>query len=113
MILATVRMAIPPPKRDEALKILRLTAERCWIRPGCLSCRIYEDVQERDVLMFEEKWSSKEDLERHLRSDEYYKVLLVMEMATEHPEVNFSEIARTTGLEMIEKSRRGLFPIEL
>ena len=107
MILATVRIVIPPSKRKEALQILRLTANESRIHPGCLSCRIYVDIEENNVLMFEERWGSQEDLERHLCSDAYYKVLLVMEMATKHPEVNFSEIAHTTGMEMVEKLRMG------
>lgn len=106
MILATVRMAILPQKRDEALKILRLTAEECGIQPSCLSCRIYEDVQEHGVLMFEERWRSQEDLERHLRSDEYYKVLLVMEMALEQPNIRFDTISESTGIETVEKARK-------
>jgi quinol monooxygenase YgiN len=105
MILATVRMAIPPQKRDEALKILRLTAEECGIQPSCLSCRIYEDVREHGVLMFEERWRSQEDLERHLRSDGYYKVLLVMEMALELPDIRFDTISGSTGIETVEKAR--------
>jgi quinol monooxygenase YgiN len=105
MILATVRMAIPPQKRDEALKILRLTAEQCRLRPCCLSCRIYEDVQEDNVLMFEERWMSREDLERHLRSDEYYKVLLVMEMALKQPDIRFDIISGSSGIETVEKAR--------
>lgn len=98
-------MAILPQKRDEALKILRLTAEECGIQPSCLSCRIYEDVQEHGVLMFEERWRSQEDLEQHLRSDEYYKVLLVMEMALEQPDIKFDTISGSTGIETVEKAR--------
>jgi quinol monooxygenase YgiN len=108
MILATVRMAIPPQKRDEALKILGLTAEECRFWPNCLSCRIYEDTQEHCVLMFEERWGSHEDLERHLRSDEYYKVLLVMEMALEQPEIRFDTISGSTGIETVEKARNSI-----
>jgi len=105
MILATVRMSIPAKKREEALKILGLTAAECRVWPGCLSSRIYEDVQEHSVLMLEERWSSQEDLERHLRSDEYYKVLLVMEMAVEQPEIRFDTISGSTGIETVEKAR--------
>jgi len=105
MVLATVRLTIPPQKRDEALKILRLTAEQCRIWPSCLSCRIYEDVQEHNVLMFEQRWGSQEDLERHLRSDEYYNVLLVMEMALEQPDIRFDTISESTGIETVEKAR--------
>jgi len=105
MILATIRMTIPPQKRDEALKILRSTARHCRMRPGCLSCNVYVDAQEDDVIMVEEIWTSEKDLEHHLRSGEYRNVLLVMEMARKHPEVRFNTVSASTGIETIEKAR--------
>ena len=105
MVLVTIRMAIRSKKYDEASKILRSTAEWSRIKPGCLSSRIYDDVQEDNVLMFEEIWRSEEDLEHHLRSDEYLKVLLVLEMAVKQPDIRFDTISSSTGIETIEKAR--------
>jgi quinol monooxygenase YgiN len=108
MILATVRMTIPPQKRDEALRILRSTAQQCGVHPGCLSCHTYEDLLEDNILMFEQRWRSQEDLERHLRSHDYHHVLLVMEMALKHPEIRFDTISGSTGLETVEKARSSI-----
>jgi len=105
MVIATIRMMIPPKKSDEALKILRSTAEWSKIKPGCLSSRIYEDELEDNFLMFEEIWRSEEDLECHLRSDDYRNVLLVLEMASKQPEIRFDIISSSTGIETIEKAR--------
>jgi len=105
MILANIRMRIPPQKRGEALRILRSTAEGDKILPGCLSCRIYEDLQENNVIMFEEMWRSEEELEQRLRSNEYRRMLLVMELAGEPPEIKFQTISETGGIEVIEKAR--------
>jgi quinol monooxygenase YgiN len=105
MVLATIRMIIPAKKRDEALKILRSVAEQFKVHSGCLGCHIYEEVQEDNVLMFEEMWKNEEDLAQHLRSDEYRNVLLVMEMALKHPEVRFNTVSTSTGIETIEKAR--------
>jgi quinol monooxygenase YgiN len=105
MILATIRMAILPQKRSEALNILRSMAKRWKNHSGCLGCHIYEDAQEENTLMFEEIWRSEGDLERHLRSEEYRDLLLVMEMALKHPEVRFNTVSTSTGIETIEKAR--------
>lgn len=112
MILATVRMAIPQQKRDEALKILRSTAEQCRVHSSCLACNISEDIQEDNILMFEQRWRSQEDLDRHLRSDAYRNVLLVMEMALNPPEIRFDTISRSSGIETIEKARSSTFIME-
>jgi len=105
MILVTLRMAIPVQKRVEALKILRSMVARNQAQPDCVFCRICEDILEDNVLQFEEMWRSEEELERHLRSDQYHKVLLVMEMALKQPEIRFDTISSSTGIEAIEKAR--------
>jgi len=105
MILATIRMMIPPKKRDDALRILRSLTEQCKDEPGCISCRIYGDLQEKGVLMFEELWRTEEDLDLHIRSDEYLNLLLVVEMALKQPEIMFNAISSSTGIETIEKAR--------
>jgi quinol monooxygenase YgiN len=114
MIHSTIRMQVSPQKHVEALRILRSTAERNKILPGCLHCRIYEDVQEDNLIMFEEIWTDEEAMERHLRSAEYRTVLLVMEMALHEPEVRFNTISRSTGIETIERAQestsRGEWP---
>ena len=105
MIHTTIRMVMPPGKRNEALGILDVVAERARVEPGCFFNRVYQDVKDENVLMVEELWNSEEELNRHLRSDDYRHVLFVIEMAMEPPEFNFRSIVQTSGLEAIEKAR--------
>jgi quinol monooxygenase YgiN len=105
MIIETVRMTIPPQKRDEAMKILRSMAEQCRDAPGCLSCHIYGDLQEKNVFALEQVWRAEEDLDFHLRSGEYLNLLLLLEMSLKQPEIRFDTISSSTGIEAIEKAR--------
>jgi quinol monooxygenase YgiN len=105
MIQATIRMLLPPQKRAEGLKILRSVAELCRDDPGCIGCHIYRDLQKKNLLMLEQVWRSEEDLDLHIRSDEYRNLLLVLEMATEFPKVRFDVISHSTGMDTIEKAR--------
>jgi quinol monooxygenase YgiN len=106
MIHSTVRIVTDTEKREEVFAILRSMAERTRVESGCITCRIYRDAQEEHSIMLEEIWKDEEDLNRHLRSDEYRNVLLVMEMAVEQPEIRFETVLRTNGIEIIEKARR-------
>ena len=108
MFHATIRMLIPPKRRREVLEILTSLAERFSFETGCISCRIYQDVEVEPMIMLEQLWMTGEDLERHLRSEEFRKVLLVLEMSRESPEIRFEEISRSTGMETIEKARNAL-----
>ena len=105
MIKASIRMEIPLQKRGEALKILRSVVELCRYDPGCLSSRIYGDLQENNVLMLEEVWKTEENLGLHIRSEEYRNLLLVIELALKQPEIMFDTISSSTGIELIEKAR--------
>ena len=105
MVRSTIRMYISPKKLNEALEILGSSIEQTQFEPGCISCRLYQDAQEEGLVMLEELWSSDTDMQRHLRSDKYHKILLVVEMAVEPPEIRFDGIAHSSGLETIEKVR--------
>ncbi len=105
MVHATLRMIMPVEKRGEALQILTSVAERCRFEVGCISCRIYQDALEGSVLMVEEMWQDEESLYRHLRSDDFRDMLLLSDIAVETPEIRFSVLAASSGVETIIKAR--------
>jgi quinol monooxygenase YgiN len=107
MIHASIRMKMPGQKVREAVETLHSVAELTRLHPGCISCWIYHDAQEEQVIMIEEVWRSQEELESHLRSPDYRNVLLVVEMAREKPEIKFKEFSDSTGIETIEKAISG------
>jgi quinol monooxygenase YgiN len=105
MVLATIRMLLSHQGYGEALNILRSIAEQNRVQPGCLSSRLYGDLEKEHTIIIEEMWQDQEALRRHLCSEEYRILLLILEMALEHPEIKFSTITTSTGIETIEKAR--------
>jgi quinol monooxygenase YgiN len=104
-IRASIRVLLPPEKRNEALIILKSVIKQTELEPGCISCRLYQDSSKKHALMLEEIWDSETDLQHHLGSDKFLTVLLVVEMSIERPEVRFDVISHSTGMETIEKVR--------
>ena len=104
-IHATIRMLLPAGQRKEALIIIRSMIERIKLEEGCISCRLYQDVLEKRALMLEEMWAGETALHKHLRSADFRKVLLVVEMAREPPEIRFDLISSSTGLNTIVEVR--------
>ncbi|MGD1075596.1 MAG: antibiotic biosynthesis monooxygenase family protein [Thermodesulfovibrionales bacterium] len=105
MIYATAKMTIPFHNLHEALEILRSIMQQTRFESGCVSCNVFHDVDFENEVMIEELWQNEKDLERHLQSDEYRKVLIVAEMASAPPEIRFHTIQRTSGVETVEKAR--------
>jgi len=105
MVRSTIRLLIPLEKQNEALEILGSITEQIQFEPGCISSRLYQDVREKLAIMIEEIWASETELQHHLRSDKYRRVLLVVEMAAAPPEIRFDTIAHSDGVATIEKAR--------
>ncbi len=105
MIRATIRMLIPVGKQKEALEILNSMVEEIQFETGCISCRLYRGVKDNRAIMVEELWECEEDVRRHLRSKKYGKILMVIEMASEFPEIRFDIISGSSGVETIEQAR--------
>lgn len=105
MILGTFKIMIPLKKQGEVGKILTRMVERTRVESGCISCHFYKDVQDNSVFVLEETWLTNDDLERHLRSDDFRDLLLVAETSLQAPEIIFSDIIPGNGMEAIEKAR--------
>ena len=105
MVHATIRMLMEPKDIKETLEILRRVVEHTRVEPGCISCCIYQDVQQERAIMLEELWSSQEDLRTHLCSTDYQRILLLLEMAHTQPEIRFSTILASRGFEAIAEAR--------
>jgi quinol monooxygenase YgiN len=104
-VRSSIRMLIPLDKQSEAIDILGSVSAQVQFDPSCISSRIYRGVDDVRAIMVEELWANDEDIKRHLNSDVYRRVLLVIEMAEEPPEIRFDIIAGTSGVETIEMAR--------
>jgi len=101
MITWGVRVRIPPAKRDEVRSIFRGLLEPTRVLGGCLSCRVYQDVEDPNALVLMQEWVSSEDLQRYLRSEDRRALIGVMELATEPPDVWFDTIESREGLDRL------------
>ena len=104
MIAWGFRVHIIPAKRDEVLHILRGLLEPTRVRSGCLACHVYQDIEDPNVLSLVQEWATSDDLERGLRSEDCRKLVAVLELATERPEIWFDTIATREGLERLAKA---------
>lgn len=102
---STIRMLIPLNKQSEALEILGAVCAQIQFEPNCIGTHLYRGVDDVRAIMIEERWISDEHMRRHLRSNAYHRILLVIEMAEEPPEIRFDTIMHSDGVEVIEKAR--------
>ncbi len=106
MISALLRIPVSERNRDEITRLLRSLVEPTRVETGCIGCRLYHELKDPDVLTWVEEWETRNDLDRHLRSPRFNKILAALDMAEAQPEVRFDTVVETSGMQLIEEARR-------
>lgn len=101
MIRASLRIVVPKEKRAETMGVLSCLKGPAEVTSACLACRILQDAGNEDALTYVVTWETQEDLEEHLRSDRFRRLLPYIELSREPPEVEFCTIDRVRGIEFM------------
>jgi quinol monooxygenase YgiN len=107
MILVTLTLAPPPGARQEMIDVFWLIIGPIRAQPGCLTCGLYQEIGNGDQLLYMEAWETKEQLERHMRSGRYERVLAAMDASVQQPVLQYRTISAVKGLEYLEAVRMG------
>lgn len=102
MILATLRMVVRPERRLDLLEAMRGMLEPSRVERGCISYRLYEDVEDKNTFTLVEEWKTQKDLESHIHTDNQRRLLALMDLLSEQPEFQFNTVSHTAGMELIE-----------
>jgi quinol monooxygenase YgiN len=98
-------LILPEERREEGLAVLRWLVSQTRAQPGCLSCLALQQIDSADVFLLEETWASRADLERYVASDDYRRVLSLMELSAEAPAFHCCVLSQSFGLEEVVATR--------
>ena len=74
------------------------------VETGCLSCHLYQDVNDERAVIWMEQWRSQDDLNRHVRTQKYKTILAALDMSDAQPEISFDTVVETKGMQLIEEA---------
>jgi quinol monooxygenase YgiN len=75
------------------------------VQPGCLGCRLLKSAPMEERLYVLARWETQKDLIRHLQSDIYKRLLLLMELSATPPVLEFFNVLEIRGLDLVEAVR--------
>lgn len=101
----SIAMRFNPEALQHALDLLLLGTGPIRAKRGCRSCRVERDASEEGLVRYSEEWESDEAFGRHLQSEEFWRVLLAMDMCSEEPEVAIGALSAQYGLEALQVMR--------
>ena len=101
MIQATFRVVPPGERRQELIEVLSCMKEPTEALDGCRGYQILQDMDDRRAISWLEWWDCMADLEAHIRSDRFRRLLPYIEMSVAPPEVMVGVIDPAYGMEFI------------
>jgi len=105
MIVACIELKPSIGERKAMLEILQFVERGLSNNPACLSCGVYEKLDQSRTILYEEKWESEQSFCNHIRSSSYLALLNAMELAQSKPTISFNEVTSTRSMELIEALR--------
>lgn len=101
MIQASFRIVAPKGKREEILGVLQCLKGPNEVAKGCRACEVLQDAEDDHAFLYLVQWDTEEQVEDHLRSERFRRLLPYIEMSKVPPKVDFSTIDKTRGIEFL------------
>ena len=105
MIIVRITMNALIEKRTEVMQTLLSMIEPTENGKGCLSCRISQDIEDKNFFSLIEEWESREDLDDHIKSDRFSVLLGTKSLLCEPPQIEIHTISHSEGKDAIDAIR--------
>jgi len=105
MKTCTIAMRFDPAAVPRALELLFSASGPIRAKRGCKSCRVQKDASDPCLLRYAEEWISEDAFRRHIRSEEFWRVLVAMDLCSEEPEVAIGDLSVRYGMDVLRKIR--------
>jgi quinol monooxygenase YgiN len=106
MVILWIHIQVRPSRRVDAIELFDSISGPVSVQPGCLRVGVYAEINNDDDMVLIEEWQSQKDLERHLNSHDFQKILAVMDLADVKPDLRFLKVSSERGLALLESIRR-------
>jgi quinol monooxygenase YgiN len=105
MVIEQLNISVRRGRKADLGRALASLIGPIRIEAGCLGCRLFQDWHDPNELIVEASWATTEDLIRHLQSDTYKRLLLLMELGQIPPILQFYTVEQVGGLELVQQAR--------
>ena len=106
MILVRIIMNILPEKQKEVMQTLLSMIEPVRDEKGCLSYDVFYGIDGQTVFNLIEEWETREDLDRHIRSDRFGVLLGTKSLLAQPLEMKIYTVSHSEGAEVLNALRR-------
>jgi quinol monooxygenase YgiN len=103
LVIITIEINIPSLKTKEFLQTMLVITQRIRMESGCIACDFLKDVSEENRYRLVGKWKGKDELNNHLRSEEFSVVRGAMSILENKPDIRVYLVSSQQGLDPLPK----------
>ena len=105
LVTLTISVKAHPSKRNELSSTFELITDKTRQAKGCLSCHLFHDIDNENLINIEETWERRSYLAGHFRSDIFSALLGAVKLLGETHEIRINRGSQTEGLEAVQTAR--------
>lgn len=105
LIVFSMEIVAADQVRPALLRTLGSVLEPTRVAPGCLSVRLYSDLDKRKALVLVEEWESRDQFERNLDVVKLNAIVGAIELSSEAPVVRVDTVDREEGVDALALHR--------
>jgi len=105
VIIVTITIKALMEKRTEMMQTLLSMIEPAGKEKGCLSYDVFCDLEDTHVFRLIEEWETREDLDRHIRSERFSVLLGTKSLLAKPLEINIHTVSHSQGVEVVNALR--------
>jgi quinol monooxygenase YgiN len=102
VLTCSITMRFAPATVEQAVQLLLSAVGRTESKTGCVACSVGRDAAEPARVRYDEAWTTEHEFRRHVQSEEFRRILVAMEMASEEPRVTIGTLSGRAGIEFLE-----------
>jgi quinol monooxygenase YgiN len=105
-VIVTLRISVPASMISHVTDLFEVYRGPVSARSGCIGVDLYTRFSNPEEFILVEEWSSRKALENHVRSDDFRKVLAIMDLADRPPDLRFHTVTSAEGFDLVVELRK-------
>ena len=105
MIIVRITMNVLPEKQKEVMQTLLSMIAPAGKEKGCLRFDVFSNIEGKTVFNLIEEWETREDLDRHIRSERFSVLLGTKSLLAKPLEMKIHTVSHSEGAEVVSALR--------
>jgi quinol monooxygenase YgiN len=108
MIAVRITMHVLPEKQQELVQTLLSMVGSMEETEGCLSCALFSNLEDKNLLNLLAEWQTRKELDQHFRSEMFGILLGTKSLLFEPHRIHIYTIHQSEGMEAVHAARGNL-----